>query len=114
MCAHFGTTGGGRKTIMEIRTNIRDKLLLLLLTSLCGVSLSGWGTEAYPTGAPPSACLDMIPVGHGVDGQTTTSPYSISMDMASYSPGGIVTGEYKTSTFVIYQSTSNLDVIIKL
>nr|XP_054763175.1 sushi, nidogen and EGF-like domain-containing protein 1 [Lytechinus pictus] len=80
---------------MEIRTNIADKLLLLLLSSLtslcCVCLLLGKGTEAYPTGAPPFACLDMLPVGHGTDGQTTSSPYSISVDVSSYSPGGLVT-----------------------
>ncbi|XP_030847144.1 putative defense protein 2 [Strongylocentrotus purpuratus] len=43
-------------------------------------------SNAYPSGAPTSACGDMTP-GHGFSSQTSVSPYTISVSPAFYQPG---------------------------
>nr|Q765V4.1 RecName: Full=Putative defense protein Hdd11-like; Flags: Precursor [Samia ricini]BAD05929.1 hypothetical protein [Samia ricini] len=43
-------------------------------------------TSAYPTGAPPSACFDMIP-GHAADVQTVPAPYTITTAVSSVKAG---------------------------
>ena len=59
------------------------KGFVLSLLVLCGVSR----LDAYPTGAPPIQCADMMPTGHGVTAQNSLAPYMIITDSEYYMPG---------------------------
>ena len=59
-------------TVMSRQQPLWLLILFLLLTAAVAPS------EAYPTGAPSSACDNMIP-GHGVVAQSSLSPYQITV-----------------------------------
>ena len=48
---------------------------------------------AYKSGAPDSACGDMVPQ-HGKDAQNSPSPYGIKLSSTSIKPNGRVFGTY--------------------
>ncbi|XP_072023784.1 putative defense protein 3 [Amphiura filiformis] len=47
-------------------------------------------TDAYPSGPPSSACTSLQPTGHNSSPQTVNSPYQITLDSDTYSPGQTV------------------------
>ncbi|XP_066302837.1 putative ferric-chelate reductase 1 [Branchiostoma lanceolatum] len=49
--------------------------------------------NSYPTGPPVTAdaCVSMQPTGHGVDGFTGLSPYSVVPSVDEYTPGENIT-----------------------
>ncbi|XP_062240888.1 putative defense protein Hdd11 [Platichthys flesus] len=47
--------------------------------------------DAYPSGAPTGACVDMIPRHSGVLPQPSPAPYSVLTNAISYQPGNPIT-----------------------
>ncbi|KAK3091115.1 hypothetical protein FSP39_017225 [Pinctada imbricata] len=45
---------------------------------------------AFEMKAPLEACWSMFPRGHGYDAQTTTSPYTITVNATSYQPNDVI------------------------
>ncbi|KAJ8041636.1 hypothetical protein HOLleu_12509 [Holothuria leucospilota] len=45
--------------------------------------------QAYPSGAGIQACSTLVPL-HGVDPQTTASPYQLEVQGTTYLPGSLV------------------------
>ena len=46
----------------------------LIIVSVAVVRVSSW-----PGGAPDDACSSMLPVGHGAEPQTGSSPYTVKV-----------------------------------
>lgn len=64
---------------------------VLWILALCGLS------EAFPSGASPKACVQMVPGHISSDStplvpQESASPFSIVADGTEYNPGGTVQG----------------------
>jgi hypothetical protein len=55
--------------------------------------------DAYPDGAPDTACVSMMPQ-HGVGGQTSAVPFSIATSTNSYSSGTQISGQYANTDVV--------------
>ncbi|CAL9707967.1 unnamed protein product [Knipowitschia caucasica] len=49
------------------------------------------GGQAYPSGAPTGACVDMIPRHMGVEPQTSPPPYTLLTNANEFSPGAPIT-----------------------
>ena len=45
-------------------------------------------------GADPTACMSLIPTGHGTTQQSTDSPFVIELSTTQYTPGGNIQGRY--------------------
>lgn len=57
-------------------------IMLQVLGLVCG----------YPSGAPTSACEDMLPHHTGVQAQTSSPPYTLLTNSKTFEPGKPITG----------------------
>lgn len=66
--------------------------LPILLGLFCVILHQSPSTDAYPSGPPPSACTSLDPTGHNASPQNGASPYEITLDSDTYSPGQTIRG----------------------
>ena len=55
-------------------------------------------------GADPTACMSLIPTGHGTTQQSTDSPFVIELSTTQYTPGGNIQGRYCRKNIVTLES----------
>lgn len=63
---------------------------LVLLAALVFIP----GVAPYPYGPPEGSCMSMFPKGHGVDAQTSASPFDILVNSTSYKQGDVIQSKY--------------------
>ncbi|KAL2088096.1 hypothetical protein ACEWY4_016924 [Coilia grayii] len=64
--------------------------------------------DAYPTGAPSSVCVSMLP-NHGVGPQSTGSPFNLTVNASTYRHGELITvyiGSSETYRGILLQARS--------
>lgn len=69
---------------------VNGKLAMTLFVSLATFGCLILSAECYSDGAPPEVCGDMLPK-HGPLGQTTPSPYTLTLNRKSVKPGETIT-----------------------